>query len=331
ISSLNTGNNLLILVLSTLMAAMIVSGMISNVVLDGLRISLRTPDAIHAGQKALFMLTLNNLKRRFPSFALRVRNSRGEPEEPEGTDFFTQEKVFPFIKAKGSLSLPLECIFEKRGIYPVTGFEVRTTFPFGFFSRGREIKAAGNIIVYPRLCDVSSLLMLHPYLEGSQEQNRRGIGGSLYNIRLYQPGDDARRVHWKSTAKTGRLMVTDLSVEEDRPVSIAFSRFLPNTSPAALSAFEAAVSCIASLCTLYYRRRQTFFFSSDDIQVLANGREDAYRALMEYLAAVSPSQDEKNQPARIPPGSILFSAGTVADDASYAHVINYLAWGEDQK
>jgi uncharacterized protein (DUF58 family) len=329
LSSLNTGNNLLILVLSTLMAAMIVSGLISNLVLHELHISLRAPDAIYAGQKATFLLTLQNLKRRFPSFALRLKSRKGEDSESEGTDFFLQETMFPFIKAGGSLSLPLKCGFERRGIYPVTGFEVRTTFPFGFFSRGREIQASGSIVVYPRLRDVDQLLLLHPYLDGTQEQNRRGTGGSLYNIRSYQPGDDARHVHWKSTAKTDRLMVRDYSAEEDQPVSIAFSTYLPAVSPAARSAFETAVSYVASLCSYYHRRRQMFIFDSGEFQTTVNGGEETYRNLMEYLASVEPSSEEKIHPEDQPLGSVLFAAGQAGGSAR-GPVIDYLEWSSGE-
>ncbi len=325
LSSLNTGNNLLILVLSTLMAAMIVSGLISNLVLHELRVSLRAPDAIHAGQKAIFLLTLQNLKRRFPSFALTLKNRKDADSEPEGTDFFLQEKMFPFIKPGGALSLPLKCGFERRGIYPVTGFEVRTTFPFGFFSRGREIKASGSIVVYPRLRDVAQLLLLHPDLDGSQEQNRRGTGGSLYNIRGYQPGDDARHVHWRSTAKTDRLMVRDFSAEEDQPVSIAFSTYLPVVSTATRSAFETAVSYVASLCSYYHERRRVFIFDSGEFRTMVNGREETYRSLMEYLASVQPSTEEKIDPEARPLGSVMFAAGHKAGSAS-GPVIDYLEW-----
>jgi len=325
LSSLNTGNNLLILVLSTLMAAMIASGLVATLVLHELRISLRAPEAIYAGQTAVFVLTLQNLKRRFPSFALRLKSRKDDNSEPDGTDFFLQEKMFAFIKPGGSLSLPLKCAFERRGIYAVSGFEVRTTFPFGFFSRGREIKASGSIVIYPRLRDVAQMLLLHPYLDGTQEQNRRGSGGSLYNIRGYHPGDDARYVHWRSTAKTDRLMVRDFSAEEDQPVSITFSTYLPVVSPATLAAFETAVSYVASLCSYYHQRRRIFIFDSGEFRTTVNGGEETYRELMEYLASVQPSSEEKISAKDRPLGSVMFAAGSMAESEE-GPVINYLEW-----
>ncbi len=69
----NTGNNLLILILAILLASLIVSGIVANLVLFGLKISLRVPKGIHAQQRAIFLITLRNLKKIFPSFALQLK------------------------------------------------------------------------------------------------------------------------------------------------------------------------------------------------------------------------------------------------------------------
>jgi uncharacterized protein (DUF58 family) len=323
-SGLNTGNNLLILVLSTLMAGLIVSGLIANLVLQDLGVSLKAPDSIFAGQRARFLLTVQNQKRRTPSFALRLRSRRDHREETDGTDFFAQEKAFPYVRPRGQLSLNLECAFEKRGIYHVNGFEVRTTFPFGFFSRGREISAVGSIVVYPYLRRISDLFARYPQLDRAHERNTRGSGGSLYNIRSYQSGDNARFVDWKSTAKTSRLMVKDMASEEDKPLTIMFSTRLPDRSPVSLSAFETAVSYVGSLCTHYYHSNHTFLFVCGDFDRLVNGREEAYRTVMEYLASAEPAEDEKLAWSDEVPGCILFSAGDqcLRDGLT----INYLKW-----
>jgi hypothetical protein len=324
-SSLNTGNNLLILILSTLMAGLIVSGLVANLVLQDLGVSLKAPDSIFAGQKARFLLTIQNQKRRTPSFALRLRSRRDTREETtEGTDFFVQEKNFPYVRPRGQLSLTLDCAFDRRGIYHVNGFEVRTTFPFGFFSRGREISAVGSIVVYPRLRGVTNLLARYPQLDRAQERNARGSGGSLYNIRHYQPGDSARFVDWRSTAKTGRLMVKDMAAEEDKPLTIVLSTWLPERTPTALSAFETVLSYIGSLCTHYYSTHHAFLFVSGDFRKVVNGSEEAYRNVMEYLAAAEPSENATPSSADETAGSVRFSA---ADEQLHDGLnINFLKW-----
>ena len=207
-------------------------------VLFGLKISLRVPKGIHAQQRAVFLITLRNLKNFFPSFALQLKGENEEKEESQDTDFFVQAKRFPYVRAGERLRLRLQCQFGRRGVYPVEGFEVKTTFPFGFFGRGRKLDAEGNIIVYPELQDLGPLFTLHPDIHGVEEKSRKGSSNDLYNIRPYEAGDSARFVHWKSTAKLASLMVKDFSLEQEVPLNVLFSTYLPDPSGSDLEQFE---------------------------------------------------------------------------------------------
>lgn len=308
VSTLNTGNNLLVLVLSFLMAALLVSGMVSNLVLHGLRVTLSLPDTIHAGQKAVSLLTLHNEKRHLPSFALSLR---GRGEAPEGaTDFFSQEKHFPFLKAGSAHTARLESTFQRRGVYPVSGFEVRTKFPFGFFFRGREVAADGKITVYPLLVDVRGLLRRFPYLHGPEAYNRRGSGTGLYNIRDYQRGDDSRHIHWKSTAKLSRLMIKEFIEERDDAFQVVFSTFLPKRTGETDRAFENALSLVASLVVHYRDRSIPFSFYSGEFEISLNGRGEPYESLMEYLAWVQPSDRLLIDKTRVGKLAVVFAAGS---------------------
>ena len=306
-ATLNTGNNLLILVLSFLLASMVVSGIVANLVLYGLKISLTVPDAIHAGQKTVFLVTLHNLKKLFPSFALKLK---GEPDNSSGgTDFFLKEKIFPYVKAREKVKLSLYCEFGRRGVYSVEGFEVRTTFPFGFFWRGRSLDARGNIVVYPELRDVGHLFLLQAELQGQEGRNRRGWGNELYNIRNYQSGDNARFVHWKSTAKRNRLMIKDFAQEQETPLTVVFSAYLPDDSAPHLEQFEKAVSYVASLAHDCKMKGHDFRFVSGEFTVTVNGQNREYTALMEYLARVQPADRVDFDPEALPVPCVLFSAG----------------------
>lgn len=313
VSTLNTGNNLLILVLSVLLASLIVSRIVSNLVLEGLKISLSLPEAIHAGQTAVFFLSLQNLKRWVPSFALILKSRRREAVDREDVDFFLQEKSFPYIRPQERLQLTMQCRFGKRGIYSIDGFEVRTSFPFGFFIRGKRIEAQGSIVIYPHLVDIRGLLLSHPQLLGIVERPRRGLGSNLYNIRDYQPGDSARYVHWKSLAKLSRLMVKDFSQEEEMPLNVFFSTYLPRGDSTAKDQFERAVSCIATLAQHYHRRGQRFRLDSGEFQATMSGRREDFERLMEYLSCVEPASRPPSFDERVEMPSVLFAAGeTVA-------------------
>ncbi len=310
LSALNTGNNLLILVLSFLLASLIASGLVSNLVLHGLKISLNAPRAVHARQKALFFLGLKNLKRVFPSFALTLKGGGNwDASEKTQKSILIQERSFPCVRAGEEFKLDLQVEFLRRGVYSVDSFEVRTAFPFGFFSKGRELKAHGSIVVYPELRELELLLRAHPYLLGAQEKPRKGSGTGLYNIRPYQGGDSTRSVHWKSTAKLSQLMVKDFVSEEETPLNLAFSTCLPNPGPEQLRGFELAVSYLASLGRHYRERGHAFSFQSGEFAVRVNGRYEEYEAFMEYLACVEPATTERLNLSELSDSSILFAPG----------------------
>ncbi len=320
-ATFNTGNNLLILVLSFLLASLVVSGIVAKIVLFGLKISLSVPKGMHAKQKTIFLITLHNLKKWFPSFALRLKGEESGTEEQENTSFFVQEKNFPYVRAGENLRLRLHCEFSRRGIYPLQGFEIRTTFPFGFFWRGRTLDASGSIMVYPALCDLRPLFLHHPSFQGLEGQDRKGRGSELYNIRHYKPGDNARFVHWKATAKLARLMIKDFAQEEDEvPLKVFFSTYLQDRSPSNLAQFEKAVSYIASLGHYFRGNGQKFQFSSGEFEATVDGRAEEYEAFMEYLAQVQPAQETQFDMREATVPCILFCAGSVVQQEGLRHV-----------
>ncbi|HSR53158.1 MAG TPA: DUF58 domain-containing protein [Acidobacteriota bacterium] len=308
-ASFNTGNNLLILVLSVLLASLIVSGMTANAVLRKLKVSLNLPSSIHARQKVVFFLKLENLKKHLPSFALHL-SGRFSTGGTKGGSTEVQTTGFPFIPPGDSSSARVNCVFPSRGVYSVERFQVETTFPFGFFTRRRAMDVQGQIIVYPARVDLDTLWMQFPWLrDGLRESSRKGLGGSLYNIRPYRSGDMARFVHWKATAKQGDLMVKDFARDEDRPLKVIFSTYLPSHDQDSLSRFEDAVSCIASLAEYFHLRGRRFSFDSGEYQSTLTGPVQDYDALMQYLAQVSPAEHRTMRKADAEGSAIVFAAG----------------------
>ena len=309
VATFNTGNNLLVLVLSMLLAAMLVSGIASNVVLHGLKISLNLPDSIYADKHIVLFLTLENLKKRLPSFALRLQGSGDDSETEHSGDFFVRETLFPYLSPGGRLTARLQCSFGRRGRFPVEGFRVRTDFPFGFFTRGRQLPAEGVITVYPARVDLAEIFALQPRLQGLEAYHRKGRGSGLFNIRDYQSGDGVRLVHWKSSAKLGRMMVKEFIREEDHPLEIVFSTFLPRQDAGSLAQFEKAVSYLASLVAYYGERNAPVHFRSGEFRRSASAPID-YTCIMDYLACVEPSARQLIDPSQVDSAAVLFTAGS---------------------
>ncbi len=84
IAALNTGNNLLYIVVAAMLAAILVSGVVSALVLRGLELQVRLPEHVFAGRPIVGRIALRNARRFLPSFSIRVVPARREKEKGKG-------------------------------------------------------------------------------------------------------------------------------------------------------------------------------------------------------------------------------------------------------
>src|SRR5438309_11606713 len=73
-AAINTGNNLLYLLLGMMLSLIIASGILSEMSLRGLEVTRRPPGRLHAGRPFLMGIALKNTKRRLPSFSVEVED-----------------------------------------------------------------------------------------------------------------------------------------------------------------------------------------------------------------------------------------------------------------
>ncbi|MDT5063236.1 MAG: hypothetical protein QOH63_3695 [Acidobacteriota bacterium] len=229
----NTGNNLLFLVFSVLTSTLFVAWIAARVSLRDLVVSARFPDHIYAGEPAPVIVTLRNTKRFFPSFSVLVeaRGPLDKKEKKEKRRRRRRKRVryarrilayFMYVPHRAAAEQRVEQLFEKRGHELITGFELSTRFPFGFFRRRRRLRARDvDIIVYPKPEPLGDDLHLLPMNAGRLISTRRGAGHDLLSLRDYQPQDDLRHIDWKATARSRRLIVRQFAAEDERRVTIA--------------------------------------------------------------------------------------------------------------
>jgi uncharacterized protein (DUF58 family) len=329
IAAISTGNNLLYMVLAALLATLIVSGVASRMSIGNLSVSLRFPDHIFAGDPTQLEVTLNNQKRVMPSFSLTVAATEHRQalrkKMPPAPFSLGDLAHFAILPARARARARVTRTFEKRGVYPVNGFLLRTRFPFGFVERRRFVEASGEVIVYPRPQTLDDFYHLLPLTHGQQESLLKGSGSDLYAIRQYLPSDHPRYVDWKATAKTAKLMVREFTRDDDWRVTIALdvaqlvreNPMEPHTSPANLEVakftaqFEQAITFAASLLT-------HFLDEGAETRLLLGaydsgfGRENEHRyALLKQLARVTPVVPPENEAAN---ASLLARMPALADD-----------------
>jgi uncharacterized protein (DUF58 family) len=296
LAAVNTGNNLLFMLLACALAGVLISGVLSRAVLTGIELKFDLPEHIFAERPVIAEIELRNEKQFWPSMSLRVtgENKKGA-EQVLSTPVF-----FPYIPHLASAHQKVELKLSHRGVYRQDAFAIRTRFPFGFFEKSRRVDSDIEILVYPRVEPAEQFYEVLPLLSGEMASYFRGRGHELHSLRDYQPTDSARFVDWKTTAKTGQLMVREFAREDERRVMIVLDPFIgSDTAGGAASAlgpgssplteqFERAVSLAASIAWHFYEIGSVIQFRTDRFSTpIAPASEIIYDALGE-LARVEP-------------------------------------------
>lgn len=305
----NTGNNLLFLVFSVLASTLFVAWSAARISLRDLVVSARFPDHIFAGDPAPVIVTVSNTKRVLPSFSIVVEAS-SRAEASEAKRWFARRRrprerkhvlaYFMYVPHRAKVEQRVEQMFERRGRVFVTGFEISTKFPFGFFRLRRRLRARDvEIIVYPKPEVAGDELHLLPIDAGQLDAQRRGAGHDLHSLRQYQPHDDMRHIDWKASARQKRLIVREFNAEDERRVHIALDTFVDDIGDLeARERFERAVTLAASLVSHFTDElSEVLLTNGDELARYGTGREHLYDCLRR-LALVTPRPAEADTKSR---------------------------------
>ena len=139
----------------------------------------------------------------------------------------------------------------RRGVYTGGSITLESGVPFGLFYRRRSAWVASEIVVYPKTFEVAGLppSVVVDAEQGDMSESstlHRGHGGEFWGVREYRPGDPARLIAWKRSARgllAGKLALVELAQETHPPLVLAL-----NLDPRApREAREMVVSAGASL------------------------------------------------------------------------------------
>ncbi len=251
LAAINTGNNLLFLLLGWMCSVIIASGVLSELSLRGLVVMRVPPPRVFAGRPFLMGISLRNSKRRLPSFSIEIEDlvqSGGSARPLDKKCYFLK------IPAGRTQSTSYRHTFPRRGLYRFEGFRVATKFPFALFRKSRDAAHAGEVIVFPAVHPVAAPppSAIHG---GEDARARLGRRGEFFGLREAREGDDSRDVHWRSTAHKGRLMVREYEEESQRRAAVLVDNALPSDASADdQEALERAISMAASLAASYLGR-----------------------------------------------------------------------------
>ena len=315
VAALNTGNNLLFIVLSAMLAAIFVSGITSTALLRSVQLDIALPEYVFANTEAFARLILKNTRRILPVFSVSVtpvkdKRRRREwnwqrvtfrfpPKAPPGKEWVELPDIsmrrvqvenestrilrdpvyFPFLPPGQKMTADVKLSFPKRGRFTQNTFGLTTRFPFSFLAKTRRVRLEKELIVYPSIEPMDEFYEILPIITGEYESYVAGRGYDLYRIREYTSEDPARHLDWKATAKTGSLKIREFTREDERKLRFVFDNPEPGlvTEPA----YERAISLAASLAWHFSREGAQLSFVAPGLP--ANWNLDGF---LRYLALV---------------------------------------------
>lgn len=309
VAALNTGNNLLFIILASLLAGILASGILSKIVLSELELEFILPEHLFAAQPMISRLTLRNLKWFFPSFSVTVAARDPADKKSRKASGISHRQILdepvylPYIPRRASVTQHVELTFPRRGRYTQEGFRVSTKFPFGFMKKTREVAARQEILVLPSIEPTEQFANILPLVSGEVESHFKGHGHDLYAIRDYQESDTARHIDWKVSARAQQLKVREFTREDDRRVVLIFDARVRETDDKTAAQFEKAVNLCACFAWHFSEVETQLQFVTTGLETtMAPAREIVYPAL-EALALVEPKVTGNS--AGAPPPELL--------------------------
>ncbi len=269
-SAVNTGDNLLYLLLGAMMGFIAVSGWLSEQVVRGIEVKALPPRAATAGSPARVGYELVNGKRRVPSYALEIVDDAGG-------------RTFAAVVQPGhAVIVRAERVFPRRGVYTLGRVRLATSFPFGLFVKERDVAVQGEVVVWPR----RDRPVWEPATAGDQAVRRgraeggaAGMRGEFRGLRDYRPGDDPRDVHWRSTARIGSPLVREYERDNAQVLWICLDLAVEEAERA-----EEAAETAAALADRAIRRNERVALETSDVTVVPGQGRAHLERIMDALA-----------------------------------------------
>ncbi|MEE9415380.1 MAG: DUF58 domain-containing protein [Acidimicrobiales bacterium] len=268
------------------------------------------PNRVIAGQDAVAVLTIRNAGRRVLRDGVALERFGDGiipvniPELPPG-DSVEMIEVLPT---------------EHRGVYQVGPLVINRSDPLGLVRKGEWKASSETLWVHPLLHDVAPFPSgMARDLDGASSGEAPEGGVAFQNLREYVVGDDRRLIHWRSSARTGKLMVRH-NVDTHQPRSLILLDTRPDVY--AGDGFEDAIRAAASLAISSLRGRFPFRVRTTCGRSFDQGI--GYTKLLDEFAALQPqAEGSLHQLAQIAarePGS--FSVAIITGPGSTDEVVH---------
>jgi uncharacterized protein (DUF58 family) len=284
-SAINTGNNLLYLLLGAMLGFIAISSWMSEQVIGGVRVTRTTPKGVTVGNPVRIHYHIESRKKRIPGYSLEI-----------GEEGLPGQAFVPFLKAGRTAEARSENRFVKRGIFPLEAITVSTSFPFGLFRKSLSLRSDGELVIWPRTdrrVRVPTLGGGRNPSSGSVALGSAGPRGEYRGLRGYRPGDDPKDIHWRTTARLGTPVVREYEQNDAETLWVCLdARGEPGEGA------EAAVETAASLAARAFQEGKRFGYAGPGATVEAGQGPGQLERILDALARVD---FQPNHPSPKPP------------------------------
>ena len=275
--------NLLVWVFASMLAWIIVSGIISGGMMMAVRMRRIAPRSGRVGEPLIIRYEVTCESRFWPIFDLRIN------EQIPGK---WKSAYLMHCRRGESITVEGEFLPEVRGRLLLRRSRCLSGFPFGLIMKSVEFLQDSEVLIHPKVSKLHPQALRRLLIargdEGRRMNSARGGGDEFHGLRDYRPGDSLRSVAWRRSASLPELVVVDRSAPI--PWRLAIALDLRITEPAQTrDAEEQAIAMTASL--LHHAEQSGWEISLDvlgcaaiDVPMRRGGRH--VNQILDALAAV---------------------------------------------
>lgn len=307
-AAINTGINLLYLILAMCLSFIIVSGILSELTLRNIFIERTFPEDIFAEQPFPVQTEVKNKKKWFPSYSLWVEEGIESNIKNKGVilgssaGFLSKDNdglsipklYFYHIKAGESEKKTVLWVLPHRGLFKTRGLKISTRYPFGIFIKTALIHQPEERIIYPKIKDIGGLSDQFVNI-GEMVSRKKGEGSDILGFRRFGYGDSSKMIHWKTSAKVNNLMIKEHFEEENRKIAIIFdNRINDEYSNKVYKKFNEGVTQTASLANYFIQNEY-------EVKIVTCSRNIAFGSgfghlsvILSHLALLEPVNKKKD-------------------------------------
>jgi uncharacterized protein (DUF58 family) len=279
-AAINTGNNLLYLLLGMLLSLIVLSGVMSELSLRDLNVIRRLPARAQVGRAHLVEIEVYNRKKRIPSYAIEVEDLRaGQPAD--------KRCFFLKISPNSAQVAAYRRSPQRRGRDRHVGFRIATRFPFGLFEKSREVACEGELVIYPAVDTLRLRADESGRRLGGTAFSGRGSGDEIFGLRAMREGDDPRDIYWRKSTLIDQLVLRERARETRPDLQFVLDVHKPAGGDDEWTLqFERRIRDIASRAVAHLKRGDGIFITTTTGDRVRADRSVGADRILRFLALV---------------------------------------------